>query len=198
MTDHNEHWERFLDPEVVRPSLFMATMFITVFEILKNSIVDRLRDFYSIGWAEDGSTVSPEYASNVLSRSKSAVYASLNWLLEHEAIDEADLAVFEQLKSTRNLLAHRLFEVVTGQAASTHQEQFTELVELLRKIEVWWVVNVELATDPAYDDQEVDEAGIVPGAILSLQMLLHVANGGTELLDAWRNGRAKKSTQHAE
>jgi hypothetical protein len=197
MTDHNEHWERFLDPEVVRPSLFMATMFITVFEILKNSIVDRIRDFYSIAWSEDGNAISPEYASNVLSRKKSAVYASLSWLLEQEAINEADLAIFEQLKSTRNLLAHRLFDVVTGQAASTHQEQFAALVELLRKIEVWWVVNVELATNPDYDGQEVDEAGIVPGPILSLQMLMQVASGNTELLEAWRNQRANRSSPNA-
>ncbi len=192
MTDHNEHWERFLDPEVVRPSLFMATMFITAFEILKNSIVDRIRDFYSIGWSEEDNTVSPEYANNVLSRNKSVVYASLNWLIEQQAIDESDLATFEQLKRTRNLLAHRLFDIVTGHAESLHQEQFNTLVELLRKIEVWWVVNVELATNPDYDDQEIDEAGIVSGAILSLQMLLHVASGGTELLEAWRNQRAKK------
>lgn len=198
MTDHNEHWERFLDPEVVRPSLFMATMFITVFEILKNSIVDRIRDFYSTGWSVDGNTISPEYASNVLSRNKSAVYASLNWLLELAAINEADLAIFEQLKSTRNPLAHRLFDVVTGQAASTHQEQFTALVELLRKIEVWWIVNVELATNPDFDDQEIDEAGIVPGSILSLQMLLQVASGSTELLKAWRNQRAKGASSHAK
>ena len=76
MTDHNENWERFLDPEVVRPSLFMATMFVTAFEILKNSIVDRLRAFYSDGWSEGEMNLSPEYASNVLARNKSAVYAS--------------------------------------------------------------------------------------------------------------------------
>lgn len=198
MTDNNEHWERFLDPEVVRPSLFMATMFITVFEILKNSIVDRIRDFYSIAWSEDGNTLSPEYASNVLSRNKSAVHASLSWLLEQEVINEADLAIFEQLKSTRNLLAHRLFDVVTGQAASTHQEQFTALVELLRKIEVWWVVNVELAINPDFEGQEVDEAGIVPGPILSLQMLFQVASGSTELLEAWRNQRATSSSPNAK
>lgn len=198
MTDHNENWERFLDPEVVRPSLLMATLFITVFEILKNSIVDRIRDFYLTGWSEDGNTVSPKYASNVLSRNRSAVYASLNWLLEQEAINEADLAIFEQLKSTRNLLAHRLFDVVTGQAASTHQEQFTALVELLRKIELWWIVNVELAINPDFYDQEIDEAGIVPGSILSLQMLSQVASGSTELLEAWRNQRAKQSSRHAK
>lgn len=192
MKEHEERWERFLDPEVVKPSLFMATMFITTFEILKNSIVDRIRDFYLIGWSKEGNTVSPEYADKVLSRNKSSVYASLNWLLEQQAIDESDLATFEQLKKTRNLLAHRLFEAVTGQAESPHQEQFTVLVELLRKIEVWWVVNVEIPTNPDYADEEIDEAGIVPGAILSLQMLLQVASGSTELLDAWRNRRAKK------
>lgn len=192
MNEHEERWERFLDPDVVKPSLFMATMFITTFEILKNSIVDRIRDFYLIGWSKEGNTVSPEYADKVLSRNKSSVYASLNWLLENQAIDESDLATFELLKKTRNLLAHRLFEVVTGQAESPHQQQFTVLVALLRKIEVWWVVNVEIPTNPDYADEEIDEAGIVPGAILSLQMLLQVASGSTELLDAWRNQRAKK------
>ncbi|MDB5744730.1 MAG: hypothetical protein JWR68_3045 [Polaromonas sp.] len=191
MSEHEERWERFLDPEVVRPLLFMATMFITTFEILKNSIVDRIRDFYLIGWSEEGNTISPDYAAKVLSRNKSAVYASLSWLIEQQAIDESDLVIFAQLKKTRNLLAHKLFDVVTGQAESPHQEQFTVLVELLRKVEVWWVINVEIPTNPDYADEDIDEAGIVPGAILSLQTLLQVAGGNSELLDAWRNQRAK-------
>lgn len=187
MSDHIERWERFLDPDVVRPSLFMATMFITTFEILKNSIVDHIRDFYSVGWSKDGNTVHPDYANKVLSRKTSPVYASLDWLIEHHAIDDSDLAAFDRLKRTRNLLVHQLFDVVTGQVESSHQEQFGDLVELLRKVEVWWVVNVEIATNPDYDGQEIDEAGIVPGAVLSLQMLLQVASGNTELLEAWRN-----------
>ena len=194
MSTHEEQWERFLDPDVVKPSLFMATMFITTFEILKNSIVDRIRDFYSIGWSEEASTVSTEYESKVLARNKSAVYASLNWLLEQQAISEEDLKTFDLLKKTRNLLAHQLFAVVTGQAESNHTEQFIVLVELLRKIEVWWVVNVEIPTNPDYSDAEIDETGIVPGAILSLQMLLEVAGGNTELLEAWRNERAKRQS----
>ena len=168
----------------------MATMFITTFEILKNSIVDRIRDFYSIGWSEEGSTASPEYKAKVLSRDKSPVYASLHWLHENQVINGDDLETFEKLKSTRNLVAHQLFDIVTGQTDSNHNEQFQVLVALLRKIEVWWVVNVELATDPDYADADVDEEGIVPGVILSLQMLLEVASGNTELLEAWRSQRS--------
>ena len=193
MSTHEDRWERFLDPDVVRPSLFMATMFITTFEILKDSIVTRIRDFYSDGFNENGQTVSPQYEAKVMSRNKSAVYASLNWLHESQAIDDEDLKIFERLKKTRNLVAHQLFEVVTGQAESNHTADFPVLVELLRKIEVWWVVNVEVPTNPDFSEEEIDEQGIVPGAILSLQMLLEVATGNTELLETWRKERAKRS-----
>ncbi len=186
MTTYSDRWERFLDPDVVRPSLFLATMFITTFEILKDSIVDRIRDFYSVGFGPDGATVSPEYQRKVLTRNKSPVYASLSWLQEHEAITSEDVAIYEAMKTTRNLLTHQLFSVVTGQVESNHSQQFDQLVGLLRKIEVWWVVNVEIPTNPDYDGQDIDEAGIVPGPVLSLQMLIQVASGSTELLEQWR------------
>ena len=186
-----DRWERSLDPDLVRPSLFLATMFITTFEILKNSIVDRIRDFYSVGWSESGATVNPEYQCEVASRKKSILYASLEWLIEHEAIDAKDLEIFEKLKGIRNQLAHQLFEVVTGQIESEHEAQFSVLVELLRKIEVWWVVNVEIPINPDFDGQDINEQGIVPGAVLSLQMLIEVASGNTELLEHWRKTRSR-------
>jgi hypothetical protein len=190
MNTNADRWERFLDPEVVRPSLFLSTMFITTFEILKDSVVDRIRDFYTNAWDENGPTVGPEYQSEVLSRKKSVLYASFDWLREREAIDEADLMIFESLKKTRNLLAHQLFDVVTGQVESEHVSQFPVLVALLRKVEVWWVVNVEIPINPDYDGKEIDEAGIVPGAVLSLQMLIEVASGSTELLEQWRKAHS--------
>ena len=186
-----DRWERSLDPDLVRPSLFLATMFITTFEILKNSIVDRIRDFYSVGLSESCSTVNPEYQCEVASRKKSILYASLEWLIEHEAIDAKDLEIFEKLKGIRNQLAHQLFEVVTGQIESEHEAQFSVLVELLRKIEVWWVVNVEIPINPDFDGQDINEEGIVPGAVLSLQMLIEVASGNTELLEHWRKTRSR-------
>jgi hypothetical protein len=191
MNTTHDRWERFLDPDVVRPSLFLATMFITAFEVLKDAVVDRIRSFYTNGLDENGPIVGPEYQIDVASKNKSLVYASLAWLQEHEVIDDNDVAAFEQLKRTRNQLAHQLFAAVTGQVESTHEAQFEVLVELLRKIEVWWIVNFEIPTNPDFDGQEIDEAGIVPGAVLSLQMLIQVASGNTELLEHWRKARAQ-------
>lgn len=191
MSKTADQWERFLDPDVIRPSLFLATMFITTFEILKDSIVDNIRNFYTNGFDAHGSTVEPEYQSEVLSKNKSPLYASLQWLRELDALDDEDIATFEKLKTTRNLLAHQLFSVVTGQVESAHEAEFDALVALLRKIGVWWIVNVEIPTNPEFDGQEIDEEGIVPGAVLSLQMLIQVASGSTELLEHWRKGRVK-------
>lgn len=191
MSKTADQWERFLDPDVIRPSLFLATMFITTFEILKDSIVDNIRNFYTNGFDAHGPTVEPEYQSEVLSKNKSPLYASLQWLRELDALDDEDIATFEKLKTTRNLLAHQLFSVVTGQVESAHEVEFDALVALLRKIGVWWIVNVEIPTNPEFDGQEIDEEGIVPGAVLSLQMLIQVASGSTELLEHWRKGRVK-------
>ena len=193
MSESNERWEKFLDPEFVKPSLFMATMFITTFEILRDAIVDRVKDFYAAEWSTEGATYSENYQEQVLDKNKSPVYASLMWLKEVDAINGSDLEAYEQLKRTRNLLAHQLFDVVTGQVESKHQEQFEMLVALLRKIEVWWVVNMEIPSNPDFDGEEIDVDGIVPGSILSLQMLLEVVSGNTELLEKWRH---KRSNSH--
>lgn len=195
MNTTDDRWERFLDPEVVRASLFLATMFISTFEILKDSVVGRVREFYSHGCDHDGLVVSPEFNRDVASRNKSVLYASLEWLRENEAIDDTDLETFEELKKTRNLLAHQLFSVVTGQAESDHSAQFPILVALLRKVEVWWVVNLEIPTNPDFADQEIDVSGIVPGPVLSLQMLIEVASGSTTLLEHWRKLRENSATE---
>ena len=41
-------------------------------------------------------------------------------------------------------------------------------------------MNVELAINPDYERQEIDEAGIMPGPLMSLRILCDVALGSDE------------------
>ncbi len=66
--DINEKWEHFLDPEVFRPNLIFASIYITAFEILQNSIVERIKDFYTIGFNENGWIILHEYQEDALSK----------------------------------------------------------------------------------------------------------------------------------
>lgn len=64
--------------------------------------------------------------------------------MESGAIEECDIQSFERIKTTRNSLAHELPSLVMEGKDLKHIERFQELVALLRKIEVWWVVNLEI------------------------------------------------------
>jgi hypothetical protein len=177
----------------MQEKLVSASLFIAAYDLLKESIVGRIRSFYMVGFNEDGEIVGEKYETAVAARNKSILYASLDWLRENEVIDKGDCEAFERIRKTRNLLAHELLAIVTAGKDSDHIARFEELVSLLRKIEIWWVVNVEIPVNPDFDGEEIDEGGIVPGPVLMLQMMLEVASGNEELLKQYQaktNGAA--------
>lgn len=73
-------WEDFLNPEVLRSNLIIASLYIAAFEFLKSTIVDRIRSIYVIGFDQNGLRIDPEYQTAVLLKNRSPVYASLEWL----------------------------------------------------------------------------------------------------------------------
>jgi hypothetical protein len=103
-----------------------------------------------------GDRIDPVYRSDVLARNRSPVYASLDWLKERNATlgSEGLPPDFEQC--------------------------FSDMVIFLRKIEVWWIANVEIPTNPDYDGSDIVEEAIVPGPIMSMQLLLDIALGDEE------------------
>lgn len=176
-----QSWQEFLNPDVMRPRLIAASIYIAGFEALKDSVVGRIRDFFWIGFDESGDKIDPKYQSDVLSRNRSPVYASLDWLKEMNAINDDDLVVFDHVKACRNMLAHKLLSTLGSEGLPPDFEQrVSEMVALLRKIEVWWITNVEIPTNPDFDERDVDAEGIVPSPIITLQLLLDIALGDEE------------------
>lgn len=186
MSSTVEQWEQLLTPAVMQEKLISASLYITAFELLKDSIIDRIRSFYMIGIDENGMVVDKEYEKVVLSRNKNPLQASLDWLVENQVVDAEDVESFKRIRTTRNLLAHELPAMVMGATNYQHTERFQELVALLKKIEVWWLVNMEIPANPDFDDQEIDEEGIVPGPVLMIQMMLEVLSGNEELLKHYK------------
>jgi len=175
-------WESFLNPDVLRPNLVMAALYIAAFELLKSEIVERIREFYITGFdsnadRDDGWLVDPMYQMQVLSRNRSKVYASLDWLKESQAIDDRDIAVFERAKTCRNDVAHRINQMLSKGLPADLPDRFADIVALVDKIARWWVVNVEIPTNPDFDGEEIDEAGIVPGSTMGLRLLIDIALG---------------------
>lgn len=186
MSSPTEKWEKLLTPAIMQEKLISASLYIAAYDLLKESIVGRIRSFYMVGFNEDGEIVDEKYETAVANRNNSILYASLDWLRENAVIDKSDCEAFERIRKTRNLLAHELLAIVRDGKDSEHIARFEELVSLLQKIEVWWVVNLEIPVNPDFDGKEIDEGGIVPGPVLILKMMLEVASGNEELLNQYR------------
>ncbi|MCF6259110.1 MAG: hypothetical protein L3J98_02960 [Gammaproteobacteria bacterium] len=173
-------WERTLHPETLKSNIITASIFSMAFEMLKSSIIQKIEDFFINGFDKNGMIISPEYKEKVLSLNRSPLYASLKWLQNSEAIDDTDLKNFEHIKRCRNTLAHEMLEFASNGVDFDVADTFEQMVVLLRKIEIWWFVNLEMAINPdAYPD-DLDIEQVVPGPVWSLQMLLDVALGPEE------------------
>jgi hypothetical protein len=76
-------------------------------------------------------------------------------------------------------------------------ETFRVLMHLLRKIEVWWIVEFEIPTNPDFDGREIDQESILPGPVAGMQLLSDVALGGPEesrfYIDAFIKARNVRS-----
>ncbi|MCG7598244.1 hypothetical protein MHM84_00415 [Halomonas sp. McH1-25] len=88
-------WERTLHPETLKTNIITASIFSMAFEMLKSSIVEKIEDFFTNGFEQNGPLVSPEYKEKVLSLNKSPLYASLKWLQGMDAINAEDMGKFE-------------------------------------------------------------------------------------------------------
>ncbi len=170
-------WAKFLNPESLKGNLIAASLFLAAYETLKSSIIEQIRRFFKNGFDQNGLIVDADYQTKVLSLDKSALRASLLWLKEHGVIREDDLKLIDEIREHRNELAHDLSKFITDANAGINVRLLGCIYELVTKIDRWWVLEVELPTDPDFDDQEVDAEGIHSGNMLFLQMMIHVATG---------------------
>lgn len=173
-------WERALHPETLKSNIITASIFSMAFEMLKSSIIDKIEGFFTNGFDENGVIISPEYKEKVLSLNRSPIYASLRWLQDMNAIDDNDLVIFEHIKKCRNTLVHEMLTFASSGVDFDVGDAFNEMVGLLKKIEIWWFENLEMAIDPGAYPEDLDLNEVVPGPVWSLQMLIDVALGPEE------------------
>ena len=188
--DYREQWESFLNPEVFKDRVINISMYITIYEMLKDQIISRIKDFYVMTLIGAKDLVGEEkYKLEVLSRHKNHFYASISWLIENEVINEKDKDNIEALKSYRNYLAHEMSDIVFNGKVKDLMKNFLCAYQLIHKIENWWIVNFEMAINPDFTDanlEDIDINNIQSGKKLMIDMALSVLAGSEELLKKTR------------
>lgn len=172
-------WEKFLNPSSLRSNLITASLFLTAYELLQDSVVARIRDFFSVDFEENGGIASEDYKEKVLSLDRSRLKASLLWLREVDALSDADIALVDDIRIHRNEIAHELPKLVMTADAEIDIKLLRSIYKLIEKIEFWWIRNVDIPTDPELFGQQIDDADIMPGRVICMNMLIRVATEET-------------------
>jgi hypothetical protein len=181
MSDHLEQarrgWAKFLNPEVLRGNLIVASIFLAIYEMLRTSVIDRIRDFFSHEFRDGEWIASEDYQTKCLALDKSPLRASLLWLKQMSAIDDADIARVDRIREHRNELAHDLPKFLGTADTEVNVQLLVGIYELVTKIDRWWIREFDMTTDPDLDGREVADEDITWGNMIFIQMMLRIATG---------------------
>ena len=183
-----KRWAEFLNPDVVRTKFTTLGLYMVAHEMLTQAITRRPHEFFSDRWTkEKGWLISDRYRDEVLALDPKGkgdpLRGSLAWLQKNDVIDASDVATHRELTEARNEVAHELAQIMSGRQMPDLPGLLPRLIALVSKIERWWIVNVDIATDPDYDGADIDEDAIISGSQWMLHMLSRVALGEEE--EAW-------------
>lgn len=181
-------WKKFLNSQNLRSNLISASMYLTAWESLESAVIDQLRGFYSIGYEEDDWVCGERYRSQVLVRHKSPFRASLLWFLEMNAVNQEDLEIADRIREHRNEIAHRLPEFIFSTEKQIDLELFRSLIALVAKVDKWWIREIEVPTNPDFDNAELTEddyAKAMSGRMIMLNLMITLATGDNNEVSKW-------------
>lgn len=176
--DNKEKWLRFLEPDNLKDNLIFSSLYIASFESFKDYVVEEVRFFFNTGFSGDNFTFSEKYNSEVLSRDKNVLNATLYWLKDLGAIEDNDIKVYNELRRYRNKLSHELMDLLFEGLPKELPEKFIQIITLRVKIEKWWILNIEIPTNPDFGvSMDMPEKEIITSSQMFNQIILDMLSG---------------------
>jgi hypothetical protein len=174
LEDVQKSWEKLLTPETLRGNLLRASLFISAFELLKTAIIERIQSFFTFDYIDGQPQLDARYQEVTQLHSR-LLQASCLWLAQNGAITADDMEMLNAIRTHRNELAHELPHFLSDANRNIDMRRFENIRYLLRKIETWWIKEIEIPTNPDFDGVEVPEEDIQPGSVIMLDFIIKIA-----------------------
>jgi hypothetical protein len=178
-SDVEASWAKFLNLESLKQNLLQGGLYLAAFEMLKDSLVGRPRDFFCFG-VSDGEIVtdltSPRYESEVRSLHKHPFTASVLWWHKQGAISDEDIELLRQIREHRDQIAHNMPKMIGTEEHTIDLDLLAHTNEILAKLDNWWIQNIEAGIDPEqyekFTQEEMDAAASMSSVFLSMMIAL--------------------------
>jgi hypothetical protein len=93
-----DSWLKFLNPESLKANLIRSSIFLTCWEVLKESITGHPRDFYTHRWEGGKAIPDPGYKKEVLGFDDDPLIASAMWFRNQGAISDDDIVLLREFR----------------------------------------------------------------------------------------------------
>ncbi len=147
MKDNHEMLENFLEPKKLKENLIFISLFISIYESFKETIIENVKYFYWSG-IKDRKAIFKDYEKEVLNKvttkKNKKIIATLNWFKENGAITEDDIENFKKITSMRNSLVHEMSNKLFEGLSNDVFELYIVMIELFEKITKWWIKEIEI------------------------------------------------------
>jgi hypothetical protein len=126
-------------------------------------------------------------------------FASAIWFRNSGALSDDDLGRLREIREHRNFVAHHIPEILGSVEAEVRPDLLRAIADIVRKIDIWWIREVEIPTNPDLDSTAPDETDL--DATFSMRMavldlLLQVADGNEETLRQLYEQFTKRGVVH--
>ncbi|WP_104803272.1 hypothetical protein [Blautia marasmi] len=168
------------DEDNLELNVKFASLFVLNFECLKDFVVNKIRDFYSDNIIEDGKWIHKEtkkYKEVVRALSRYIDDASMKWFIDSGAITEADYELYQTIRTRRNDIIHELLKNSGDGFNEIDIELFGSLLSLYRKLDKWWINEIEISISAEDIPKDYDPDEVVGGQAIVLFVINDILLG---------------------
>jgi hypothetical protein len=157
------------DGSEIREQFIVAGLLLTIFERFKKCVVDRVDGFFSDHIEiRDGRlkyTRGDEFKKLIKEKGVHApgqhankeFRAALHWFCDLGAITEDEFHDIERIYALRNDIGHELLQIIADDNKSPIKlDDVLTTFSVYLKVVRWWVKEVEVTTDPDFDQERYD------------------------------------------
>ena len=171
--------ENVVTPENLQFTVSFTSLFVLVFECFKDMVIDRPKEFFcteKIEFKEDKIVYyeTEKYKREVRKLANKPFEASLRWFANHKVITEFDVNKALSIELHRHSFVHELYNVVHNGISDDDIKLLADLISIYRKIDSWWIYNVEIDWDEIKDPNNVKQDECISGSLMMIDVMINI------------------------
>lgn len=162
INDKYTWFDNIIDKGKLTENLTFAGVFIAYVERLQHTATENLRGFFFDSGTnilkEDQSSIS--FKKHVLSLRGKLYDSVFQWFVNMNAIDEEDYKTISDARDRRNYIAHHMDKFLLKGKTEEDSKLFLQIIEIYKKLDRWWINEIEIPTSIDADQGEYDSAQV--------------------------------------